>query len=1152
MKRAITFLILLMSMSTSMAQEVPLIKVGEEELGVAKLDISVEVLGNIVTTTYDMHFYNPTNSVLEGELVFPLGENQSVSRFALDVFGKIREAVVVEKEQGRIAFEAVVRRRIDPALLEKGTGNNYRARIYPIPARGYKRVILAHEEELTYTEGKHFLHLPMSFSRELETFGLSVDFKDQKAIPRIKSQLVDGKIFQKTRNGYLYELVKRNYSPQGDFKVEVPMDAHLKAIAYDDFLYAYQTFTSSRVKKENPGSIALLWDESASMSGRDLEKELQFLDGYFGQLGTVEVDFVSFSNDIKETKKFSVQNGNWSALRTRLQSSVYDGGTSFDGVLQEATGAGETLLFSDVMNTLSELPSEVNNPLYVINSLRKANHGASNKLGQTNDGNYINLLQLSANEAVELINTYPVQFLGYESSNSAIELYPVAGSPVFNDFSISARGVRHEDKIKLNFGYKDQVSFSVDVDVSKAGYGTEQVGKVWAQAKINELQKDSEKNRAGIVSMGRQFNLVTDHTSLIVLERASDYAKYGIEPPADLLDEYLSILRRRGWTPPATVTETGVTEEETENADDSITEPASDETTTTAEATTSDLPSGMVTVSGTITDPSGVPLPGANVIVAGTSNGTQTDFDGNYSITAEVGDVIVYSYIGFDTLETDVTGSRNINIRMQENANLLNEVVVTAHGIKREAKAIGYAISSIESEDIEQRSEGDVARILTGKASGVDITSQSGLSGSATNVIIRGYNSINGSNQPLFVVDGVPFSSDTSAQGNFLNGNVGSSRFLDLDPNNIADVKVLKGLAAATLYGTAGRNGVIIITTKSNVDATSPSSGARFTPATPKNRFVLGNRARRVLIREKTLEEKQFNLVHMKTLQKATSAEEIYQLYLSQREEFGHMPLYYVDVYDYLKGYDEVLANRVLSNVAEIDNDNYEVLKVLAYKLEEQGNYPLAVHIYRRVLNLRSEDPQSYRDLALALQEVGKEKEAVNLLQAAYSNSFTEGTQRERTSGMKEIMGREITQLLKKISAGSDDESDSWTNVGSDIRVVVDWNHNDTEIDIEVIDPRFEKCDRINDMTQSSGKIVNHTTQGFGPEEFVQARADQGIYYVKANYRGGRYQKVDTPTFLKMTIYRNYGKKEQTKEVKVIRMARDERGHLIERIVING
>ena len=124
-----------------------------------------------------------------------------------------------------------------------------------------------------------------------------------------------------------------------------------------------------------------------------------------------------------------------------------------------------------------------------------------------------------------------------------------------------------------------------------------------------------------------------------------------------------------------------------------------------------------------------------------------------------------------------------------------------------------------DSSQIENRASGDVARVLSGKASGVQVTNQGGISGSGTSVVIRGLSTFSSSNQPLFVVDGVPFQSDTNSMGSFTSGNNGSSRFLDLDPNNIESVNVLKGLAAATLYGSEGRNGVVLITTKSGTTA---------------------------------------------------------------------------------------------------------------------------------------------------------------------------------------------------------------------------------------------------------------------------------------------------------------------------------------------
>lgn len=221
------------------------------------------------------------------------------------------------------------------------------------------------------------------------------------------------------------------------------------------------------------------------------------------------------------------------------------------------------------------------------------------------------------------------------------------------------------------------------------------------------------------------------------------------------------------------------------------------------------------TISGTVTDENDLPIPGVNVIVKGTSSGTQTDFDGMYSISVNVGQTLVYSYVGYKNVERAITASdANISFSMEPDVSVLNEVVVTGFAVKKEKKALGYSVSSIQEEAIKESPQTDLTRVLQGKAAGINITTQNGLSGSANKVIIRGTNSFSGDNNALYVIDGVPISNDTNEAGNFVDGNMGSSRSFDIDPNNIERVDILKGLAATTLYGTQGRNGVILITTK--------------------------------------------------------------------------------------------------------------------------------------------------------------------------------------------------------------------------------------------------------------------------------------------------------------------------------------------------
>ena len=222
------------------------------------------------------------------------------------------------------------------------------------------------------------------------------------------------------------------------------------------------------------------------------------------------------------------------------------------------------------------------------------------------------------------------------------------------------------------------------------------------------------------------------------------------------------------------------------------------------------------TISGTVTDDTGLPLPGVNIIIKGTSTGTQSDFDGNYTIEAAVGQTLVYSYVGFETQEIAVGASNRIDVTMQAGS-VLDEVVVTALGVSREKQSLGYSTQQVEGEDISTVKGNNFTNALSGKVSGLNIKRNNNFGGS-TNVVIRGNTSLTGDNQALFVVDGVPISNrntntagQTQASGNYYDyGNAAA----DVNPDDIESINVLKGAAASALYGSRAANGVIIITTK--------------------------------------------------------------------------------------------------------------------------------------------------------------------------------------------------------------------------------------------------------------------------------------------------------------------------------------------------
>jgi TonB-linked SusC/RagA family outer membrane protein len=224
-------------------------------------------------------------------------------------------------------------------------------------------------------------------------------------------------------------------------------------------------------------------------------------------------------------------------------------------------------------------------------------------------------------------------------------------------------------------------------------------------------------------------------------------------------------------------------------------------------------------VSGVVTDSNGLPLPGVSILVQGTSTGTQTDFDGKFSIFATANETLVFSYIGMKTQVVKAT-SESIKVTMLDDATQLEGVVVTAFGIKRNSKELGYAISTIKAEELTENSEPDLIRSLNGKVAGVNVNVSTGVAGAANQITIRGITSFNGDTQPLFIVDGVAFSNPQITTSSQVTGGGGyESAISSLDPNDIASVNVLKSSAAAALYGSRAMNGVIVITTKSGSGA---------------------------------------------------------------------------------------------------------------------------------------------------------------------------------------------------------------------------------------------------------------------------------------------------------------------------------------------
>ncbi|CAM1351346.1 VIT domain-containing protein [Tenacibaculum halocynthiae] len=1088
--KKLLFLIALLITNLVISQKTPTLNVGKRQLALSSLDIKATITGNIATTTYDMLFYNPSSRVLEGELKFPLGENQEISRLALEIQGKLREAVVVEKELGRVAFEGIVRKGVDPALLEKGKGNSYNVRVYPIPANGYKRVVIAYEQELVYKDEAHYYHLPLSFKDELDFFNVSIETSQQKFTPLlIKGDKTMS--FSKWENVFRTILKKEKYIPNKSVLVKMPIALkEEKLVASSNHFYFYKTIKPEEKKRERPNKISIYWDASLSMKSRNTSKEINLLHQYFRILKNVDVDFLPFSNLINGKEKFKIRNGDWSRLKKRIMSTVYDGGTSYSSLKNMKDNSDVIILFSDGITTQSKSDLAKGIPVFVINSKTKAAHKKLHRIAKNTNGGYLNLNRTSIKEALSILNNIQLQYLGYNSFTKNIEVYRSESSKGLFDFSIAGKNYKQGEKITFFFGYGDKVTQEISV-VLKKNVSNDKgiIRRIWAKNKINYLLENKEENKESIINTAVEHSLVTEYTSLIVLEDVQDYITYNIPPPKELLDQYNMIKNN----------------------------------STKRSMNRSNMGNSSL-------------LPERIEIVEDTKDVEEMIIEVTETDEAEV--------VALDEI-----------VEVEEEEVVVEDVPFSI--VEKLPIYLGCE-ENLRKEDqkkcfIDKLDEHIKINLNTSLTQGLEIRSN-------TRILAK------------FTID---------KRGEIINIQV-RSQYLILANEVVRVLKMLPRFIPASQRGRSVNVSYILPITMSKSNNPERINLQRPESVIVKaNTIELPNNARNRRPNSNSLTESQVvnnslvkpsykkykgslqvekrivNTPYLNALDFFKDKETAYLFYIKQRESYKEVPHYYIDVSDYFnrRFNARIYASRILSNVSELDADNYELLKAYAYKLEERNENTLALFIYKTILELRPEDAQSYRDVALAYQNIGLCQEAFDVLLSIVNNKIYEKNKHRRVfKGMQDIAKQELNILYKKykddldISKAPEGFFEEMTPI--DFRTVVDWNHNDTDIDLHVIDPNLEECYYSHTKTEQGGSISRDMTQGFGPECFTLKEAEKGLYYVKIKYFGDRKQKIETPTFMKITIYKNQGKKDESKQVKVVRLTKKDKEEMIAKVKI--
>jgi hypothetical protein len=1005
-------LLLLQGMFFSLSAQVPTIKVDGKESGLVylqKLNVEVKINGTIATTTWTMTFKNKTNRVLEGELNFPLAEGISVSRYALDINGRLREAVPVEKEKGTRVFENTERRRVDPGLLEKVDGNGFRTRIYPIGANGIRTVLIGYEEELSWGDQSALLyHLPLAFRQALEEFNVNISIVHSSQRPVFEGSSNNiGLQFDEWNDTWSASRGWKNYLADKSLTIRIPKRVGASEImmqqAGNHYFYMLSTFPAhKRIEKRLPKKIILLWDVSLSGLSRNTEKELALLDGYFDKLKEADITLVNFSNTVQEPRSFTVHNGEWDQLRTVLQNTVYDGATQFGSLNLKKYPGDEFLLFSDGRSTFgSDKWQDGDRPVYAIVATPKADFPFLRSYAERSGGELINLETATTATAVEQLSYQNLYFMGIKASANLEENYPSLPTPVTSSLSVAGISFQPVQQLVLQFGYGGKVTSesTITLDFTKQQTSHSDLSRIWAQKKIAELDRRFDDNKTAIEQLGRRYGIVTRNTSLIVLENVNDYITYEIEPPAELRKEYDLVMKERGQTD--------------------------------------------------------------RQLRRATVDNAETYFD----------ELLHWWEADYKRPVVRKDSAKIPGSRTPDNG----------AGIRSDEERIEYT---------PPRMLADSKIMPVGAASpSPQVTA---LQGQVAGISIRGSRS---NNAPPA-------------------GFAGSSQL---------DEVVVVG------YATAKK--------KSITGSVTTVRDEEMMPASPANTDLSGNGSFKAW-------KPGIETEYLGRLKKARPADQ-YAVYLQARKTNLNTPLFYFNTANFFftRGKKEI-GLRILSNIAELEAESYELYKLLGYKLKELGEAEAACAVFKKVLDWRPFEPQSYRDYGLALEDAGHYQEALDTLYSALVKNYDANVS-ALYPGIEETILPEINSLVARRSDKIDFSRiprQLLTNMPVDIRVVLNWNMNDTDIDLWVTDPDDEKCYYSHRGTAIGGRISHDFTRGLGPEQFLLKKAIKGKYKVEVNYFGDTQMKLAGPTTILVEIYTNYGTVRQTRELITLQMQSSSQG----------
>jgi len=911
----------------------------EQPIQLREAHIEGSVQAGIAQTRITLEFHNPNSRVLEGELQFPLAEGQQISGFALDINGELREAVPVPKDRGRQVFEEIARRGVDPGLLEQTAGNQFRLRVYPLPAGGSRRVQLVVREPLAYASNGWQWSLPLQFAAAAGSVKLDLQAAASATIGMAPFALQGGQLHWQGRGAQLPAQLQWALPAVREPQVQVAkwQDSH--------YLLAQLPVPADRTPRTVPSDVGLLWDGSGSAGQRDRTREFALLDRYFAAMGEGNVVLTVLRDRPEAERRFRIRKGDWSALRQALQQVRPDGASALAHWTPQA-GVKEYLLVSDGLLTYGPeaLPAlAADQRLFAVSSAG-ARTDATRLRGwsEAHGGRFVALGEDMDAAARELLSA-PLDIqvdAGRGVRDVVIDRRSEAQGWLWLHARLAAEGVPM--RVRIAGGEWQALPATQKSDDGDLLAG------LWAQARLQQLATDRRSNREAMQRLSQQFGLVGPDTSLIVLETLQDYLRYAIRPAGTLRADYDRSFARQ------------------------VTDRAAE-----------------------------------------------------------------------DRRRLDKVAAQWKERQQWWNRRWRK----TAPPAPEAAKEILY--------------------------------------------------------------------NETAAS---------APMALLAAPAPAAPPPPPAPMAAAESRMDTARARRQAPAAATSLDAIAVTGGAVEDAAAPANDGRLGIQ----------LAAWEPDSPVARRLRQGPPAQ-LYDRYLAERAAHADSSAFFLDVADLLQQQGQRdLALRVLSNLAEMDLDNRHLLRVLGYRLLQADAPALAVPVFEQVLAMGQEEPQSFRDLGLALAAAGRPQQALAPLYQVVVRPWD-----SRFDGIALITLDELTTLVARSTPRLDTtgiDPRLLQAMPLDLRVVLAWDADNSDMDLWVTDPNGERAYYGNRLTYQGGQMSQDFTGGYGPEQFSLRDAKPGKYKVEANYFGSRQQLVTGATTLMLRLSTHWGTPQQQDQMVTLRL----------------